>query len=442
MATDLLINPITETPEEFDVAFENIKKEIHLTFLTLTKTKRKGFFISLEKAFWWLRCSYENTKTFRQNFKRHFLEKHNFYLIEAKDESDTSANYIYRNNTEGDTRIKLPWFSDEGFKILCMVSKAPKAGLVRQYYIELEYSYIQKLEMDMAELEIQRKQELAELEKFQSQSVFLNDENEDLKRGLDQRDRQVLGYFNQQIVLTDRIERLRDFERMMLTNEEVEPINNPYSILRMYECTFGKPIYVYLISDAWVLETIAAEAGVDKPRRGRRKKDATAVAAQNKAAANAAIIDAELNVSVEELREQYGLLNYKLDMDGIDFEGISSVWIRDYIMGDNDAHEIGFHEYEFYLYFAKSVRGNPDAKIAKPWETLYFYSDAHYAEFMQEISDLRLAACVGDTKIKNKILREVYKAPYSAIQSAQRDIAARMAVKVISQKKQSSVMNS
>lgn len=427
--SDAFMFPILETQEQYEQALDTIKQEIRLEYLAMTKAKRKGFFISLPKALWWLRYEYKNTKYFRDNFKRFCLNSENNWFIEAKNEEDYSADYIYRNNTEGDVRIKLPWFSDEGFKILCMVHKSEKAKLVRQHFLDIEKEYVEMLEMDIADLEAHCKKVLTELEDYRKQSVLLGNENEELKRGLAQRDTQVLSYFNQQIVLTDRIESLRDFERMMKVDyDNIEPINNPHSILRMYECTFGKPVYVYLISDTWVLETFAAESGIAQQvdiapsvRRGRPKKSA------------ALPDEIEAECDIEEFRERHALLNYRLDMDGVDFDGISSVWIRDYIMGDDEAR---FREHEFYFYFAKSAKMPPDAKVAKLWETLYFVNDAHYAAFTEAIADLKLSAALGETKFKNKLLREVYKTSYDNIQAPHRNITARMAVKITNPRQQ------
>lgn len=427
---DAFMFPILETQEQYEQALDTIKQEIRLEYLAMTKAKRKGFFISLPKALWWLRYECKNTANFRDNFNRRVLHSKKYLLKDAKNEEDYSADYIFRNNTEGDVRIKVPWFSDKGFKKFCMVfKKSFKAMLVREYYIDLEDEYVEMLEMNIADLEAHRKKVLTELEDYREQSVLLGNENEDLKRGLAQRDTQVLSYFNQQIVLTDRIESLRDFERMMKVDyDNIEPINNPHSILRMYECTFGKPVYVYLISDTWVLETFAAESGIAPQvataplvRRGRPKKSA------------ASPDEKEAECDIEEFRERHALLNYRLDMDGVDFDGVSSVWIRDYIMGDDEAR---FREHEFYFYFAKSAKMHPDANVAKLWETLYFVNDAHYAAFTEAIADLKLSAALGETKFKNKLLREVYKTSYDNIQAPHRDIAARMAVKITNPRQQ------
>lgn len=197
-----VFNFIEENEEVFNQSFDRITRDIRNEFLAITEDNREGYFIPLSKACDWLRIDYQDTPIFRDNFKRRMLDAKNYIFVEAKSEQDMSGHYIYRKNTAGDVRIKLPWFNGDGFKILCMVSKAPKAMFVRRYYLDLEKDYIAKLKMTVEEFKQTaklREQELRDIKDAQKESMILREENSMLNRALDQRDQQIIGYYNQKV---------------------------------------------------------------------------------------------------------------------------------------------------------------------------------------------------------------------------------------------------
>lgn len=455
--SDSVLESIIETDDQFNEALVLIKKDIRLELLSMTEAERKGFFISQPSAFNWLRLVYKNTNAFRQNFKRQFLQANNYFLIEAKSETDYDAHYIYRNNTEGDTRIKLPWFSDEGFKILCMVMKSPKAMLVRAYFLELEKEHIAIMKMKLSEVEALQKKTLKEIKQKQEEHSLLKAELTDYVRAYDKLEDRAWNYYNQNLRLVQENENLQDIKRSLYNYyDNLDPDGRNYELrLQLYERMFGMPVLVYLVSDKWVLETLANEL-TTKPKRIKKPtntKEVNEMRKQHKFAPEeehklfeptnpAPDVSAELaetTTDLDKFREAHDLLQYNLLQDdigtqfvvrGMDYNSMTPAWIKDYVTGITEEGETR----EFYFYFsAKGTKAKQLADKSKLWATLYFANNTHYTEFLAKLNNMRLAEHLGDNAklIKTKVLNTIYKVPYEEIVSAHRGTGADVAFRTL-----------
>jgi hypothetical protein len=257
--TDSILTLIEETDEQFELTLEIIKKDIRTEFLAIAEKNRKGFFISLPRALKWLRLEYKDNKYFRDNFKRRILDSDNYYFRCATSDSDYDADYIYKNNTEGDIRIKLPWFSDRGFKELCMImNKSPKAKLIRKYYLELEDDYIKMLKMKIDDIKLVQETTLKQLKSKQKDYSLLQKENLNIEEAYQRLNDKVLKYFMDNIRLINENEYLQTIKNTIYTNDEVDDPTNQLQI-GAYEVLYGKPIQVILVSDIWVLDLFMRE---------------------------------------------------------------------------------------------------------------------------------------------------------------------------------------
>jgi hypothetical protein len=122
-----------------------------LDFLGLLESGEPGYFISLETAFNWIGEPESFTKycedaNFRKNFIKRNLRNEKISLIEAESEDDITKDFIMRQNSKKN-KMEFPWFSIEGFKLLCM-TVGEKSYLVRKYFIQIEADYYRVLRQD------------------------------------------------------------------------------------------------------------------------------------------------------------------------------------------------------------------------------------------------------------------------------------------------------
>lgn len=139
--------------ENFNIDDQTKLEEIKKYFLSLNRAGRKGFLISLEKALEWIEYRQDiNFIKFKENFKRRYLQNDYFHFNEAENEEDYNSDYIIRK--EG--KYSNIYFSDEGFKMFCMIMNTKKASLVRKYFIMMENKYVETLYKSQQEIEIER----------------------------------------------------------------------------------------------------------------------------------------------------------------------------------------------------------------------------------------------------------------------------------------------
>ena len=406
-----LLDTIVESEEQFNLALINIKQEIKLEFLSMAKKNRQGFFISLQIAFKWLRIKYPKDHHSRKNINVRILQPDKFNFKEAKDENDFTAHFIYRN-TESDSRIKVPWFSDKGFKFLCMcMSKSPKAALVREYYLELEEEYIKILEMNAKQRD----------EFITSLNTRINNydkENKNLEETIDKKNKIIGNLLNQQHVLNHMKEKYASTADMFKNHyDEIDPDDQTLSLrLGLYERAHGKPIHIYLVSDDWVNNLI-----IKKASKKKSSKEIKSVPDDVDDQVDTDNVD-DQDDAMTELIKSKGLVIYKDDMEDLEFQDITLSWIKDYILSKDHTYS----EQQFYFHLTK--KANADSATLKYWDTIYFFNDAHYNEFMTRIENIKLSAVIPEVAThKSKMLKEIYLTQYESIANAHKEVASQIA---------------
>jgi hypothetical protein len=400
--------PVNEDKKQFQEEFIKIKEDIKIIFLAMTHKKRQGFFISLPTALNWLRLTYKDTKHFRRHFKEKYLLNENYYFKEATSEEDYNAHYIYRNNFSGDIRIKIPWFSDKGFKKLCMViEKTPCAELVREYYIELEEDYINTLKLNNEQLKEKHDNLIKQFKKVDSECILLQSSNEILEIEVEKNNStinwqssKILKYYEQNVILSKQLERLKVLENLFKNNSEPD-FNNGNILLELYQKSYGKPYYLYVISDKWVLQNLQSEYNSRCKKSKKINEDE--------------ILKDTLEpiTNLDIFREKYDLLKY--DIEDFDFESSITLLFQE----DNEI------EREFYFYVSKYK--TMDNKYSKLLQVLYFYNDLHYQSFLERMKE----QIINNIDIKNKIIKDTYKTFYNDIIGAYKDTSTKIAINLL-----------
>ena len=241
-----------------------------------------------------------------------------------------------------------------------------------------------------------------------------------LEERLDQRNNTIGKHINQNNVLNYQIRKYASIGNMLKYDyDNIDPVDQNLSLrLGLYESNYGKPIHIYLVSDVWVNSSI-----VKKPKKKATKKaDKVVKPAEDEEDHDEYDLDSQ-DDEMNELIESKGLVNYKMDMEDFEFEDITDTWIRDYILTKDHSYA----EQQFYFHLAKS-KNKAEIKNMKYWDTLYFFNDAHYNEFMTRIGDIKLSVMVPEAAgLKSKALKEIYVAQYEALAHAHKDVAAQMA---------------
>jgi hypothetical protein len=394
--SDSILTSIEETDEEYKLILQKIKEDIKIEFLAIAQKNRKGFFISLPRALEWLRIEYTDNRYFRDNFKRRILDSDNYYFQCATSETDYDADYIYKNNEDGDTRIKIPWFSDKGFKELCMImNKSPKAKLIRKYYLDLENEYVKMLKMEINEIKLVQDKTLKQLKLKQEESEILQKKNINIEQSYERLNDKVLKYYTDNIRLVNENEYLQTIKNTFYSNDEVDDPTNTLQI-GAYETLYGKPFQVILVSDNWVLDLLMAQY-----------KD----------------------IQKQDFYQKFGLIKYNFELDdcyqNINFQSISPAWIK----YSNDAQQ-------YYFYFIKNKKYKYHDFI-KNMITLYFINDQHYKEFLNKIRETKFISnniSQYNGKYKN-IIKELYVITYNEIISAHKDTASKIGFNLLYNKK-------
>ena len=122
---------------------EQIYQEIRILFLRLAyKEDEKDLFpVRFEEAYKFLRL--EVSDTAKANLIKRYLNDEKHCFIRAENEQDKCAHFIIRL----DGRKKIPWFSYEGFKMLCLVShRSPMSKYILKHFIQMEKDYLRVLQ--------------------------------------------------------------------------------------------------------------------------------------------------------------------------------------------------------------------------------------------------------------------------------------------------------
>lgn len=116
--------------------------KIEEEFLNLVKDSKNSYFITFKILCQWLNkidlyINYEIDKQARKDFNRRYLRVKKYSLIEVKNSKDVGDFIMVKNEND----ISFPWFSADGFKMMCMILKSEQSFLVMRYFIRLEKKY-------------------------------------------------------------------------------------------------------------------------------------------------------------------------------------------------------------------------------------------------------------------------------------------------------------
>ncbi len=151
-----------------------ILEEIRTEFFKLAESNREGYHISLIKAYDWLEL--DLTEDIKQKLLKRYLRNEDYAFIEAKSEDDTNAHFIIRK----DGKKHIPWFSDDGFKMLCFVCKSVKSKYIIAHFMQCEKDYLRAVKQtekeNAEELQILREK----INGFDSKLMKIANERDDL----------------------------------------------------------------------------------------------------------------------------------------------------------------------------------------------------------------------------------------------------------------------
>ena len=195
--------------------------------------------------------------------------------------------------------------------------------------------------------------------------------------------------------------------------DEIDP-DDQTGLLRLglYESTYGKPIHIYLVSDDWINNLIL--------KKTSKKKSSKEIKPVSDDVININDQDDQVD-TMTKLIKSTGLVIYKDDMIDVEFKDITISWIKDYILTKDSSYS----EQEFYFHLTKKT--NLNRENMKYWDTIYFFNDAHYNEFMTIINDMKLSSKSDIKDHLPKELNDIFLAQYNSIENAHKDIASQMA---------------
>jgi hypothetical protein len=390
---------------------QNAIDDIKLEFLNLVRDGHTGYNISLERACEWLGINCDDQ--FRRDLKRRYLNKSEYCFNEAENENDENAEYIIKEQG----KKKVPYFSNDGFKMFCLImNKSPKSHLVRKYFIRIEKEYVKMLKMTSEEFEKYKVDIIKQMDEFKKEYGSLENRCVELQDKLNKRNDKISKFIGQQSVMDKQISILKSIDSAINTYyDTIDPDDRDATRrLELYEKRFGKPVYIYLLSDKWVNESIIneIEPKPKKPKKltkSKKKKDE-----EN---------EIEEQPNMNEFIESNGLANYSLDMNDLEFDEITKSWIEDYILSPDHP----CRDQRFYFYMTKTNLATIPSHM-KYWNVIYFIDEDHYKKFIDRIADQKLSATLPRVaEVKNKVLKDTYLTQYDALYNSNMDIIARIA---------------
>jgi len=223
---------------------EKYKKEvdqIRLEFLDLVINKIDGYFISFENICKWL----EDNETFEKYntdkiYRRHFLDRNlrnnnGIIFNEAKDEDDKNKYFIMRKECN---QVRYPWFSSDGFKAYCMMSKKPKGALVRAYFIEVEKDYVRALSQTF-------EQNAAELKSLKEDLAKTKIELAKQTKCADK----LLDIDGKNAILIQNMNKYSSVKRMLKEVDVYAYNMDPIMVEAMYyRYTYAKKVHLYIVN--------------------------------------------------------------------------------------------------------------------------------------------------------------------------------------------------
>ncbi len=165
-------------------------EEIAKCFVESIKNK-VTYGISLKKAYEWLELKL--SEDIKQTVLNEYLRNEDYNFIEAEGVHHNTAHFIIKK-TPLDSSL---WFSIEGFKMFCVVSRSPKAQDIMRHIDECERNYeknlkesVEKTAKEIRDLKNRKKNTVGKIIKISYErdellisSDFYKKENDKLKLG-------------------------------------------------------------------------------------------------------------------------------------------------------------------------------------------------------------------------------------------------------------------
>ena len=237
-----------------DNNFDDIKEAIRIEFIHLIDMENDGYIVSLDSLYKWV----ENSD-FYKNYITNSIDRNNFNarvlrvkLNETKDKDDLTKDFIMRKHIDDDEDIKIniPWFSIKGFKKLCMTLSEDKSKLVRDYFLEIEKSYVRVLQQP----EEINKKEFDKLKK-DMQKYKNSADNKQLKLEVWQKDYDKL--LGKVIYLDDITEKAKTIAPIIYDKNAFNEIGKPErKELMLLRKKHMKEISVYIVNPDMFVTTV------------------------------------------------------------------------------------------------------------------------------------------------------------------------------------------
>lgn len=267
-----------------------ILDDIRTEFFKLVETNRNGYHISLIKAYEWLELEYNDK--IRNHLTARTLKSEEYAFIESKSEEDLKAHYIIRK----DGKKHIPWFSDDGFKMLCMISKSSKSKYVITHFIQCEKDYLRALKQSKEENEKELKELREKVNNFESRLLKIADERDSLL---------VKTHFYRE----DNT-RLRKLEDQVATKEDFALEGTPeHKLVLLIKEKFFQKTPIYIVNPDYVNAKYVA-------KRKQRKRASDKKENEEEDLLNSDDEDVQTkeqcDLSLEDAIFNYGLLEYEV----------------------------------------------------------------------------------------------------------------------------------
>jgi hypothetical protein len=365
---------------------EQISEIIELNFLKLRSENNEGYNISIIKAFKWL-CmdgtleKYKKNSRYRSEYHRDILN-HNqdikYRMREASSESDDSTHFHYIMRVESKFRsksVKIPYFSDNGFKIFCCIAKSEIKQLVLEYFVEVESKFWKALFSSEQENKAKADYYLRKFQMMEEKNKILCEDIDGLKECRDILSNELNSTIEMNAKYSIILDSYTNIEEMDETS--LDSIMNPYKTydglcpkLRqinelMVKLLFRKTVSVYVINPDYILELISSS--ILKSRKRSKNIDMED---------QSIILHREKNIyKYEEEMLNHLINNYKDEDDNNKFDFIIPQDITHYRTTDN---------FYFFITPLSSLKSYPTYNYKKITE-LHFGDKRHYGYFTKNI---------------------------------------------------------
>jgi hypothetical protein len=147
-------------------------ERIRSEFFQLLDYNNDKYWISMEQAFEWLQLEYTEAK--KSYYINNYLRCSNYSFVEANE--GELGHFVVKKMGRRD----VVYFTAEGFKMFCLISKSPLSKYIIKHYIECEKDYIRALQQSKSENDSERDAILLSAEKYKSKLIEAEKERDSL----------------------------------------------------------------------------------------------------------------------------------------------------------------------------------------------------------------------------------------------------------------------